>query len=826
VNAGDSVGDPIFSDIGFFSGIAETDWSWTPMVQDFNNDGFRDIIITNGYPKDVTDRDFIAFRKESFSIASKEFTLKQIPQVKLHNYAFQNNGNLTFDNVTEQWGIIEPSFSNGAVYADLDNDGDLDVVINNINETASVYENTLMGKKDFEQHFLTVQLIGDSKNRNGFGAWVELFYNSSRQVYEQSPYRGYLSTVQVNPHFGFGAVSKIDSLIVKWPNGMKQVLQDVRVDQTIKVDVRNAKQSYSWHQPVLAWNTLFTDVSHSLNINYQHKEKDFVDFNVQKLLPHKFSEYGPAVAAGDIDGNGLDDMICGGSTNYSPIALLQQKNGTFIQKLVLPNADSYNKLSDDMGITLFDADGDGDLDLYIARGGYENSPGSDTYADLFMINDGQGNFTTDSVSLPKNYTSKSCVRAADYDKDGDLDLFVAGRVEPWNYPKPVSSFIYRNDSKGGSIKFTDVTAAVAKSLHKVGLVCDAVWTDFDNDGWQDLVVTGEWMPVKFLKNEMGVLKDISATSNINDKIGWWTSIVPGDFDNDGDMDYIAGNLGLNSFYKASSQYPVHIYAKDFDNNGNYDAIPTLFLPTAQKDTSKAEYPVHTRDDMIKQLISFRAKFQKYETYATAPFSKMFTEEEMKGVLKLQANYFSNSYIKNNGNGTFTLSPLPQASQYACLNGMLAEDFDGDGNLDVLAVGNDYGTEVFVGRYDACNGLFLKGDGKGNFSKTSILQSGWFVPGNAKALVKLKSSNDKSLVIASQNKDKLKVYELKRKGTYVPVQTSDASAMVYYKNGTRQKRELNYGASFLSQSGRFLNVDSTVQKVVINDYEGNSRILTY
>ena len=403
-----------------------------------------------------------------------------------------------------------------------------------------------------------------------------------------------------------------------------------------------------------------------------------------------------------------------------------------------------------------------------------------------------------------------------------MDLFIAGRVEPWNYPKPVSSFIYRNDSQNGKAKFTDVTNTVAKTLQNVGLVGDAVWTDFNNDGWQDLVITGEWMPVLFYANNKGTFQDITASSNLGNKKGWWTSIVPGDFDNDGDIDFVVGNLGLNSFFKASEKYPVSIYAKDFDNNGNFDAIPTIYLPTSQADTTRKEYPAHVRDDMTKQLISFRSKFQNYKGYATATFDKMFTPEEMKGVLKLQANYFNNSYIRNDGNGKFTISSLPLETQYSCMNGMLSEDFDGDGNLDLLATGNDYGTEVSVGRYDACNGLFMKGDGKGGFRTLKILESGWFVPGNAKALVKLRKNDGKCLVVASQNRGNLKSFELKKAFGYVNLNPTETSAIVTYKDGRKQKREIGYGASMLSQSGRFINTESNMKMVEIKDYKGNVR----
>ena len=825
VNADDSIGDPVFSDVGFFSGIAQTDWSWTPLVADFDNDGFRDIIITNGFPKDITDHDFIAYRQESSPVTPISTMLAEIPEVKLHNYAFRNKGDCNFNNVTDTWGLDKPSFSNGAAYADLDNDGDLDMVINNINDEAFVYENTLMDSKPKDKHYLSIQLKGDEKNINGLGAWVELYYGKNRQVYEQTPYRGYLSTIQLNPHFGLDS-SMIDSVIIKWQDGNKQTLKNVPTDQTVKIDKKNANEKYSWIKDEFAKQSLFKDVTDSLNIHYSHSQIEYIDFNIQKLIPHKFSAYGPPLAAGDVNGDGLDDIIVGGNSSFGSTLLLQQPNGSFLQKsLILPN-DKNDAQYQDMGTILFDADGDGDLDLYVGRGGYQSKPNSIGYQDQFYINDGKGNFKLDSLALPSTFTSKSCVRAIDYDKDGDLDLFVAGRVEPWSYPKPVSSFIYRNDSKDGHVKFTDVTEQVAKDLNNIGLVCDALFTDFDNDGWPDLVLAGEWMPVTFLKNDKGVFKNVTGNSGIANQIGWWTSIASGDFDNDGDIDYVIGNAGQNSFYKASQKYPVSVYAKDFDNTGNYSAFLSSYIPASQQDTSKKEFPANNRDDIIKQMIRMRAKYPNYKSYANVTMDSLFTKEQLQSALILKANNFNSCYCRNDGGGKFTLIPLPFMAQLSALNGMIADDFDGDGNLDVVINTNDFGTDLTSGRYDALNGLLLKGDGKGGFTPQSILESGIYIPGDGKALIKLRDKDGKYLLAASQNRGPLKVFELKKDITNIPLQPNEVTAEIIFKNGKKQKREFYYGSSFISQSARFISIDRNVSSIIITNSNGRIRKMNF
>lgn len=820
-----TTGIPAFSEIAFMSGVAQTDWSWSPLAADFDNDSYRDLIVTNGFPRDVSDHDFIAYRRQATGFTSLKKMLEQIPQVKLHNYAFHNNGDLTFSNKTTDWGLTVPTFSNGAAYADFDNDGAMDMVINNINDEALLYRNSARDKDTTTTHFLNIMFKGDKQNINGLGAVVNIYYDQGKQqVYENNPYRGYLSSMQNMAHFGLGKTTMVDSVVVKWSNDKKQTLKNIGINQILTVNINNAKDYFSLQQSALANNSLFKEVTHAAGISFKHYEPDFIDFDIQSLLPHKFSTYCPALAAGDIDGNGFDDLIIGGNSSAHAQMFLQQADGKFIEKALpeIPNNTDFTNSYTDEGILLFDANGDGKPDLYIAGGGYRQARGSDSYQDRLYINDGKGNFKEDTVALPVNHTSKMCVRAMDFNKDGKPDLFVSGRVDPGNYPKPAGSFIFRNDSEKGHAKFTDVTNEVAPDLKNIGMVCDALFTDFDGDNQTDLLLAGEWMPVTFLKNINGKFKNVTSSSGAGDSPGWWNSITSGDFRHTGRMDYIVGNVGLNTFYHASDQYPVYVTANDFDNNGSYVPVTSLFLPD-QKGELK-EFPAFGRDDLVERIPGLKKKYNHYKTFAAAAMDDIFSPEQRKGALRLKATMLQSCYLRNEGKGKFTMIPLPKEAQMSTLNAMVADDFDKDGSLDLLISGNDFGTAVSIGRYDAFNGLLLKGDGKGGFKPLSILESGIYIPGDAKALVKLRSSSGKYLIAASQNKEALKLFELKTKVKTLNLHADDVSAEIKFKSGKIQKEEFYYGSSFLSQSARFLRVDENMQGITVFDSKGKSRVI--
>jgi hypothetical protein len=753
----DSTAHPVFSDISFYTGTAETDWSWSVLLEDGDNDGLRDIFITNGYPRDVTDHDFGSFRNSSAKTATKKQLIDQIPQIKIPNYTFRNKGNLQFENVSESWGMKDPTFSNGAAMVDLDNDGDLDYVINNINQDALLYENKTRDAKDSASNFLKIAFSGSKFNKLGIGTIVHIFYGEGQhQVYENSPYRGYLSCADTKAFFGLGNVTLVDSVIVIWPDHSKEIIKNLPVNQALTVDLNNATLTHRWKRDD-SIIPLFDDVTSSVGINYRHSERDYIDFDKEKLIPHKLSEYGPPLAVSDIDGNGLEDFYIGGSGDYPGKFFLQQNNGRFIQKDLPQIIGKDARQPENAGAIFFDADSDGDADLYCASGSNEFVANTKNYQDHFFINKGRGDFEFDtSDAFPINHTSKSCVKAADFDNDGDLDLFLGGRSVPGKYPFPVSSFIYRNDSKNGKIKFTDVSAGIAPGLQNIGMVCDAVWTDFDGDKSLDLILVGEGMPVTFFRNEGGRFTNVTNTSGIATLTGAWNSIVAGDFNKDGLMDYVIGNLGLNSFYRAGADYPVNIYANDFDGNGDTESIVTIYLK--DQDGTKKEFPAFNRDDIISQLPGLKKKMLTYKEFGKADIHTIFSGEQLKDALKISMNEFASGVIVNKGGGKFSFVPLPAVAQLAPIFGMVTDDFNKDGDLDIALTGNDYGNEVTNGRYDALNGLVLKGDGSGHFKAMSIAESGLYIPGNGKALVKVKGRGDSYLLVASENRGRVRVFK--------------------------------------------------------------------
>jgi len=755
----DSLKLPVFSDVSFYAGTDGTDWSWTPLLADFDNDGYRDIFIANGFPRDITDRDFGMYRSKAWATTPIEDIIKQIPEVKIHNYIYRNNGDLTFRESSAAWGLGEPTFSNGAACADFDNDGDADLVVNNINMEASLYRNNSRERKPAANHFLKVNLKGNEKNPDGLGAFIEIYYSGNKQIWENSPFRGYISTVEKGAHFGLGLVEKVDSLIVRWQNGKIQVLKNVPADQFLTLSENDATNKKIQSSSVSVISTLFKDVTKAKELDWVHSETDFVDFNIQKLIPRKYSESGPALETGDINGDGLEDLITGGSAGNSATIFLQKPDGSFAIRQLLKADDFKLKSWDDAGLLLFDADGDNDKDLLILSGGYENEPNSTSYTDHFYINDGKGNYSEDKNALPQNRTSKSVVRASDIDQDGDPDLFIGGRVDPWNYPRQVKSSIYRNDSSDGKCRFTEATSVFAHGISLSGMVTDALFSDFNGDGTTDLILSGEWMPLTFLANENGKFKNVTNVTNPAGENGWWNSLCAADFDNDGDTDYVAGNLGLNSYYRASPACPVSVFSADFDNNGSMDAFPAHYIATSQTDTTRKNYPVFGRDDAVKQMISLRSRFQNYKSFASATINELFTPDQLKKAEIVTALEMRSCLFRNEGNNVFTRIPLPAAAQLSMLNEMIAGDFNGDGKTDLVISTNDFGTEVLTGRYDALNGLVLEGDGKCGFRVVPMQESGFFVPGNGRGMKLLKDNNGSVNLVASENRGPLRIFKI-------------------------------------------------------------------
>jgi hypothetical protein len=808
-----------FSEIAFISGISATDWSWAPVIADFDNDTDRDLIITNGFPKDVTDRDFIDYNTEVGYYATQEFLLKRIPSVKLKNYAFRNkiiDGLPIFDDVTDQWGIDIPSFSNGAAYADLDNDGDLDYVVNNINDPASIYENQSIGKINNINHWLKIKFKGHNGNINGIGATVDVYQDKNIQSYENSPYRGYLSSMESGVHFGLGNNAEIDSIVVKWPSGKRQIMSNIVGDQSIFIEIENSQTEPHSENPKAEKNKLFEKVNTQRGIDFTHEDYDFVDFNFQSTLLHKLSEFGPGIAVTDVNSDGLDDFYLSSPHFKQNYFFIQQRDGRFIKDSLLIKKLDERDEGEELGVLFFDSDNDGDDDLYIVRGGNEFELNIDSYQDVFYRNQ-SGKFVVDSIAIPQFKSSGSCVRAADFDKDGDLDLFVGGRLSPHQYPVSVSSYLMKNDGKGN---FSIVNDQLAPELNDLGMVSDAIFADVDNDGWTDLMLAGEFMPLMLFKNSNGAFK-LSKRSNLNKHSGFWNSLATGDFDQDGDLDFIAGNLGLNSQIQASEVNPFRIYFGDFDKNGAIDVIPTMWRKSLEGD--KKEFPFFTRADIQKQVISVKKAYLKHEEFGKVTIDeilRLFPDTQIK---VKEVNEIRSMYLENLGAGNFAFKPLPNKFQIAPLFGIQTGDFNNDNALDFLTVGNDYGAEIRSGRLDAFNGGLLFGNGKGEFREISMLESGFVVSKNAKSIAKIIDVDQKELILIGQNKDELLIYEKgNNNSNHIKLESQDAYAIIHLKDGRSYKELMPYGHTFLSQSTRKLTVGRNIASCEIFDYQGNSR----
>lgn len=737
-------GNGYFSDIAQLCGVEKTDWSWAPLIADFDNDGLKDIYITNGYLRDVYDRDGNAIMDSILKLSDNyvehlEDGLKYLPSVKLVNYMFKNESNLKFKKTMKEWGLDQTSFSNGAAYADLDNDGDLDLVVNNINEPAFLYKNN----EDGNSNFLKIKCKGPKGNTFGIGTKITIHTKDSLQYVEMRTNRSYLSSSEPIAHFGLASLELIDKVKIEWPDGKVNEYKNIKCNQLFVVDYSDAK---SPSEPKPSNDLIFNELTaSSVFPPFFHKEIPFDDYKKQILLPHSLSRTGPHISVADINGDGLEDFFVGGAIQQAGQIYIQTTEGTFKN---LKNQDIENDAEyKDYGSSFFDADGDGDLDLYVVSGGTEFREGSSMYLDRLYFNEGKGIFKKRSNSIPVTKSSGSCVTAADIDGDGDLDLFRGGRTIPDKYPFAPESYLLINDGRGN---FIDQTKSIAKDLSQCGMVTSAVWENISGDKNPELILVGEWMPITIFQNNNGKLEKTNPSEfNLQNTEGWWNRIVGTDLDNDGDVDFVAGNLGLNYKFHASPEKPFDVYCDDFDQNGTYDIV-------LAKKNGNQMVPVRGKQCSSEQVPSIASKFPTYNSFANAQLKDIYGEG-LETALHLQAKLFESVMLLNE-NGKFKIVPLPIQAQFSTIQGITIDDFDGDKINDIIIAGNLYQAEIETTRADGSIGLFLKGNSKAESPRVlPANQSGIFLPTDIKDLKKIKIQN-KTGFIATANNGALVLYK--------------------------------------------------------------------
>jgi hypothetical protein len=746
-----------FSEIGQLAGVSNTDWSWSGLFSDFDNDGWKDLFISNGYLRDYTNMDFLKFTIADAKItAAKQGNqnfqtynlVQQMPSTKLSNYIFQNNHNLTFTNKTNDWGIYKLTISNAAAYADLDNDGDMDLIVCNNNEPALIYRNN--ANEILHHHYIKFRLTGEGMNTKAYGAKIQITTPDSLTQYQELyPVRGFQSTVTGDILFGIENNSAISQAKIIWPNGKETILQNINADQTININESEAKNAEESAKKI---TRLFTDVTDKTGLNFRHKENDFIDFKSEPLLPYQLSKQGPALAKADVNGDGLEDIFLGGAIGQSGELFLQTKEGKFVQSSSQPWVTDSS--SEDVNAVFFDANNDGFADLYVVSGGNEYDDGSPEYQDRLYINNGKGNFTKATDALPQMLSSKCAVAAGDFDNDGYIDLFIGGRGLPGSFPLPSKSYLLHNDSKNGAVHFTDVTDSVCSALRLPGMITAACWADINNNHYPDLLIAGDWMPVMLFNNDKGKLKDISVEAGLKNTNGMWASLTPADVDGDGKIDFIVGNSGYNDQFKASEKEPMTMYVADFDNDGLIDPIVCYYI-------EGKSYPMASKDELLDEIPSLKKKYVHYSDYADATINDIFSKQQLSKAKTFSCNQLASGILFNNGDEHFEFKPFPLQAQFSKMYSAITDDFDNDGENDILIAGNFFSYKTELGKDDAGLGLLIKADKNRNIQTIDPSESGCYIDGDVRAMTEIKNDFGKFIVIAKNN-DKVQVLMLHAK----------------------------------------------------------------